>query len=144
MPFRFRLQKVLDYREQLEEEAKVRLARAERDLRAGMEKLEAINAEIQRAEEKCAGKLMNSGDRWLHDQYLMGLNSDQHEASMQVRIMEQTVATARKYLAERAIERKSLDKLKERQKHQYIRSEQKQEQIFNDEISTIRYKASPV
>ena len=30
MPFRFKMQKVLDYREQLEEEAKVRLATAQR------------------------------------------------------------------------------------------------------------------
>ena len=33
MPFRFKMQKVLDYRAQLEEEAKVRLADAEHKLR---------------------------------------------------------------------------------------------------------------
>lgn len=135
------MQKVLDYREQLEEEAKVRLAKAESDLRGGEEKFSRIMTELKAAESKCVGKIMKSGERWLHDQYLKGLRTDVEEAAMQVRMYRQLVEEARKYLAMRAIDRKLLDKLKERQKQQFYRAELKQEQYFNDEIATIRYKA---
>ena len=47
----------------------------------------------------------------------------------------------RKLLAARAIERKLLEKLKERQNQQYIREEQLKEQRVNDETATLRYKA---
>ena len=143
MPFRFKMQKVLDYRAQLEEEAKVRLADAEHKLRQAQEHLDAIRAEMAAAEEKSrAGGLLQSGERWLHEQYLKGLASDARQAELQLRMQQQVAEEARAHLAERAMERKLLEKLKERQKAQYLHAERQQEQHFNDEISTLRYKAS--
>lgn len=142
MPFRFRMQKVLDYRAQLEEEAKVRLADAERRLRESRERLEAVLGELARAEEKSRAGLLQSGERWLHGQYLRGLRSDAAQAELQCRMLEQLAEEARSLLAARAMERKLLEKLKERQKIQYLHAERLQEQHFNDEISTLRYKAS--
>lgn len=143
MPFRFKMQKVLDYRAQLEEEAKVRLADAEHRLRQAEERLEAIRAEMAAAEEKSrAGGLLQSGERWLHEQYLKGLTSDAAAAELQCRMQRQMAEEARTLLADRAMERKLLEKLKERQKAQYLHAERQQEQHFNDEISTLRYKAS--
>ncbi|MDE5878489.1 MAG: flagellar export protein FliJ [Desulfovibrio sp.] len=143
MPFRFKMQKVLDYRAQLEEEAKVRLAEAEHRLREAQDRLDAILAEVAAAEEKSrAGGLLQSGERWLHEQYLKGLHSDASAAELQCRMQRQMTEEARTLLAERAMERKLLEKLKERQKAQYQHAERLQEQHFNDEISTLRYKAS--
>ena len=143
MPFRFKMQKVLDYRAQLEEEAKVRLADAEHKLRQAQERLDAILAEVAAAEEKSrSAGLLNSGERWLHEQYLKGLHGDVKQAELQLRMQKELAEEARKYLAERAMERKLLEKLKERQKAQYLHAERQQEQHFNDEISTLRYKAS--
>ena len=51
------------------------------------------------------------------------------------------VEEARNLLAARAIDKKLLEKLKERQKHYHAREEQLKEQRFNDEIATLRYKA---
>lgn len=144
MPFRFNMQKVLEYREQLEEEAKVRLAKTESDLRASEEKLASLKKEFREEEEKCLGQLMQQNERWLHEQYMKGLRRDIAEAAMQTRMCRQLVEEARKYLAMRAVDRKLLDKLRERKKHQFDRAEQKQEQYFNDEIATIRYKAPAV
>ena len=62
-------------------------------------------------------------------------------AAMQTRMNEQLVDEARKMLAARAIERKLLEKLKERQNLQYLREEQLKEQRVNDETATLRYKA---
>lgn len=143
MPFRFRMQKVLDYRVQLEEEAKVRLADAEHRLRLSQERLDAIRGELAVAEEKSrAGGLLQSGERWLHQQYLKGLRSDATTVELQCRMQRQVAEEARSLLAARAMERNLLEKLKERQKIQYLHAERLQEQHFNDEISTLRYKAS--
>lgn len=142
MPFRFRMQKVLDYRAQLEEEAKVRLADAERGLRESRERLNAVLGELARAEERFRADLLQSGERWLHEQYLKGLRNDRAVTELQCRMREQLVEEARALLAARAMERKLLEKLKERQRAQYLHAERLQEQHFNDEISTLRYKAS--
>lgn len=144
MPFRFNMQKVLDYREQLEEEAKVALARAREELRKGQKRLDSLLAELAEAEAKSTEQMLNSAELWLHDQYLKGLRADVKEASLQVRMLEQMAEEARKTLAARAMDRKLLEKLKERRKTQYIKTEQKQEQYFNDEIATIRYKAPAI
>lgn len=142
MSFKFNMQKVLDYREQLEEEAKVKLGKAERDLALSEKRLDDLRAEFAKAQEASMGKVLKSADRWLHDQFMKGLRTDILEAGMQVRMARQIAEEARKLLAERALERKMLEKLKERKSTEYKKSEQKQERNFNDEIATVRYKAS--
>lgn len=145
MPFKFRMQKVLDYREQLEEEAKVRLGKAESDLRASQEKLDNLRQQLAEAQNRLfSGELMQNSERWLHEQYVKGLRGDVNEEAMRMRMFRQIAEEARKLLAARAIDRKLLDKLKEKQKKQFIHAENKQEQNFNDEIATIRYKAAAV
>ncbi len=143
MAFSFKMQKVLDYRIQLEDEAKARYADAQARLQKSRERLAAILAEIAAAEAK-GEEVMQVAERWLHDQYVKGLRADQAAAALQERMLAQMAEEARKHLASCAIDRKMLDKLKDRQKKQYVRAEQKQELNFNDEISTIRHKAPAV
>lgn len=142
MAFKFNMQKVLDYRMQLEEEAQVKYGQAIREAALSREQLEKLKKELADAQEASFGKIMQSGERWLHDQYIKGLGSDVAQVDLQTRMLEQMAEEARKVLAARAIDRKMLEKLKEKQKKQYVKSEQKQEQNFNDEIATIRYQAS--
>ena len=142
MPFRFKMQKVLDYREQREEEAKVRLATAQRRHQEARERLEQLQAELRRSQDRlCDEAMMDAAERWLLEQYVKGLRGDEAAASLQVRMLAQMVEEARNLLAARAIDKKLLDKLKERQKQYYAREEQLKEQRFNDEIATLRYKA---
>lgn len=142
MPFRFEMQKVLDYREQLEEEAKVRLATAERRLQEERKLLDGLRAELGRTEDRLRDNpLMEAAERWLQEQYITGLRADVTAASLQTRMLAQMAEEARKLLAARAIDKKLLEKLKERQKKHYVREEQLQEQRFNDETATLRYKA---
>ena len=140
MPFTFKMQKVLDYRTQLEEEAKVRYADAQARLHKCRQSLDALVSEIHAAQAKGA-ELMQAAERWLHDQYLKGLQADYAALALQERMLAQVAEEARAHLAACAIDRKMLDKLKERQQAQYARAEQKQELKFNDEIATIRHKA---
>lgn len=139
------MQKVLDYRQQLEEDAKVRLGRAEQNLNEARGRRDRIRAELERAQDRLySDEVLQAGDYWLLEQYVKGLTTDLASAEMQVRMLAQMVEEARKFLADRAIERKVLEKLKERHKYAYIREEQGKEQRFNDEIATIRFKAAPV
>lgn len=145
MPFKFRMQKVLEYREQLEEEAKVRLAECEARHRTATKKLEGIRSELACASDYvCGNMLMKNGERWLHEQYIKGLKSDLAAQELQVRLLAQAVGEARKLVSDRAIERKLLDKLKERQKKHYVHEENLRERRFNDEIATLRYKTPAV
>ncbi|MBD5641372.1 MAG: flagellar export protein FliJ [Desulfovibrio sp.] len=141
MAFKFKMQKVLDYRSQLEEEAKVRLADAQARLDACSRQLRALEDELAAAEEKAAGEALQAADFWLHDQYIKGLKADKKVLAMQERMLAQLREEARQHLAACAVDRKVLEKLSEKHKIQYYRAEQKQELNFNDEIATIRHKA---
>ena len=77
MPFRFKMQKVLDYREQLEEEAKVNLAVQQARLAEAHERLEQIRQELHQAEDGLMNAaLMDAPERWLREQYVKGLRAD--------------------------------------------------------------------
>ena len=142
MPFRFKLQKVLNYREQLEEEAKVDLAVKQLQLEKTTAVFEQLRLELRQAEDKLFDSALSpAAERWLQEQYVKGLRGDVASAALQKRMHEQLVDEARKMVAERAIERKLLEKLKERQNQQFVREEQLKEQRVNDETATLRYKA---
>ena len=142
MPFHFKMQKVLDYREQLEKEAKVDLALKQRLLEDARALFERLKTELRQSEDRLFQSALGpQGERWLMEQYVKGLKGDVANAALQTRMHEQLVDEARKLLAARAIERKLLDKLKERQNQQYLREEQLKEQRVNDETATLRYKA---
>ena len=142
MPFHVKMQKVLDYREQLEEEAKVDLALKQRLLEDSRALFERLKTELRQSEDRLfQSALAPQDERWLMEQYVKGLKGDVANAAMQTRMHEQLVDEARKMLAARAIERKLLEKLKERQNQQYLREEQLKEQRVNDETATLRYKA---
>ncbi len=140
MAFKFKMQKILDYRAQLEEEAKVKLADAQAKLKQCQERLEALLGQLAEAETKRSAAI-DPAEYWLHDQYVKGVHADQKELSLQHNMLAQMVEEARRYLSECAINRKVLEKLKEHHKIQYFKAEQKQELNFNDEIATIRHKA---
>ncbi|MDR2054713.1 MAG: flagellar export protein FliJ [Desulfovibrio sp.] len=142
MAFRFNMQKVLDYRGQLEEEAKVRLTEAQRRQREAAQRLERLEAALREARDKARDTMMEgAAERWLHEGYVKGLCSDANEASLQLQMAGKMVDEARKLLTRRAIDTKTLDKLKARKKHQYAREELMREQHTNDETATLRFKA---
>jgi flagellar FliJ protein len=80
-------------------------------------------------------------DRWILERYAMGLKIDATRNDRQVRMLTQIAEDARKLLAARSVDRKIMEKLKERQRIQHDRVERLNEQRFNDETATRRYKA---
>ncbi|MBO4313077.1 MAG: flagellar export protein FliJ [Desulfovibrio sp.] len=143
MAFRFRMQKILDYREQLEEEAKVRLADAEQRHEAARRHHEKVLALLTQAKEQALREpAKNAAEFWISEHYMKGLQKDLDNAAMQLQMTKEIRNEARRILAERAMDKKMLARLKERQKAAWNHDEMLKEQHFNDEIATIRYKAS--
>ena len=142
MPFRFSLQKVLDYREQLEEEAKNRFALVQRQYREAKAQLAALSSELETQDARLYGQVIdNAGERWLLESFIKGLRADIEATTARVQNLRATRDEMRKILAARSMDRKLLEKLKERKYRQYLLDERLKEQRFNDEIATLRYKA---
>ena len=144
MSFHFSMQKVLEYREQLEEEAKIRLAQAQTKVLEAEEKVAHVEAALNDAQaEARAHPPQNAAEFWLTDQYQRGLKDDLTEAKAALRLAEEVRKEAQKLLTMRSVDKKMLVKLKERQLAAWKQSEKLKEQHFNDEIATIRYKKAP-
>ena len=80
MPFHFKMQKVLDYREQLEEEAKVDLALKQRLLEDARALFERLKTELRQSEDRLfQAALAPQGERWLMEQYIKGKLSPSSE-----------------------------------------------------------------
>ncbi len=142
MPFRFSLQKVLDYREQLEEEAKNRFALVQRQYREAKAQLAALSSELETQEARLYGQVIdNAGERWLLESFIKGLRADIEATSARVQNLRATRDEMRRILAARSMDKKLLEKLKERKYRQFLLDERLKEQRFNDEIATLRYKA---
>lgn len=142
MPFRFSLQKVLDYREQLEEEAKNRFALVQRQYREAKAQLAALSSELETQEARLYGQVIdNAGERWLLESFIKGLRADIEVTTARVQNLRATRDEMRRILAARSMDKKLLEKLKERKYRQFLLDERLKEQRFNDEIATLRYKA---
>ncbi|MBR4741772.1 MAG: flagellar export protein FliJ [Desulfovibrio sp.] len=141
MAFQFRLEKILRYREQLEEDAKIRFAQAETKVQAAQNKRDALANDLELARKKAQeNPLMTAAEFWVSDQYQRGLEYDLNAAELELKLALQVKEEAQKMLTERAIEKKMLVKLKERQQTVWNHEEKRHEQLFNDEIATVRYK----
>jgi flagellar FliJ protein len=142
MPFRFNMQKILDYREQREEEAKVQLAVAQRRFEETRQRLAALQTELEEGEINLRESVFKeAAERWLREVYVKGLRGDIAAAAVQMRMQMQLVEEARKLTAACAIDKKIMEKLKWRKKQRYIHDEKMKEQHANDEAATLRYKA---
>ena len=143
-PFRFRLQNVLNYRVQLEDQAKMVFAGAR-------EKHERQHHEVERLDEELKQTLnrrhealkANRDEVWLLENYCKGLAADLEQAQALLRHLAFEMEEARQKLVQAMQNRSLLDKLKERQYERHLKEENLQEQRFNDEIITLRPRPAP-
>ena len=139
-PFRFRLEQVLRYRKQLEEQAMQRLgeARAQRD--ATLARIIEIEAEREAQLLRMAHyDTMSAGERFVEGHYETALRAEKQSATMQLAMQNETVDLCRQQLIQRAQERSLLDKLKETQAKRFLLEERQHEQRTNDETATLRF-----
>lgn len=140
-PFRFKLDKVLEYRRQQEERAMMALAEARMQHRRLSDALDAIIAAREAAEAALAGRAdLTTADIWLWQRYRERLALDLERAATQLRAQAEVVAKAQAELIDRARDRKLLDKLKTRQAALHAKAENLAEQKEFDEMSSLRFR----
>ena len=143
MAFRFTLQKVLEYREYLENQAKVALARAQQLHIEEEYRHDALKELLTEQETKLySNALLPAGERWLLEHFIRGVRDDLRSSHMRLRTLAQMVAEARTTLRERAKDKKVLEKLKERQHGRHELEERSKEQRGYDETATLRFQAA--
>ena len=143
MAFHFKLQKILEYREQLEDQAKVALAQVQQlhiEEERRNEMLEALHTEQE--SKLYADALLPAGERWLLEHFIRGVREDLQSSHMRLRTLAHMVAEAENTLQERAKDKKILEKLKTRQRERHELEERTEEQRSYDETATLRFKAA--
>jgi flagellar FliJ protein len=143
MIFRFKLQKVLEYREQLEDQAKVALARVQQLHIEEERRNAALKILLTEQESRLySNALLPAGERWLLEHFIRGVREDLQSSQMRLRTLAQMMAEAQKTLRERARDKKILEKLKARQRERHELEERTKEQRSYDETATLRFKAA--
>jgi flagellar FliJ protein len=139
--FTFRLEQVLHYRKQLEEQAMQMLAQAIRRRDATVAHIALLSEAI--AEQRvrlCRAESLSPAEFWLARIYEAALKKDLAEAIELLAEQENEVDQCRIELVHKAQDRNLLDKLKDRQAARFALEERKQEQKINDETATLRYR----
>lgn len=143
-PFRFKLEKVLDYRGQLEDQARMALANAQAAHRAQEAYLEDLSGKLHAHISKQQESMRSEGDLWLWRQYKDALEDDIAAARVKLRELASKLQKARAEAIRRSKDRKLLEKLKENQARKHHEAENLREQKENDEMATIRYEREDI
>lgn len=142
-PFHFKLEKVLDFRKQAEEQARLALADAQRLHSEQEEVVSNVKRKLAEHQAKEYEKL-SASDLWLWRQYNEALKSDLSTAESRLKQLALNLQKARMIAVEKSKERKLLEKLKENQAEKYYEEESLKEQKEYDEMATIRFKPEDI
>ncbi|MFL8675416.1 flagellar export protein FliJ [Clostridioides sp. GD02404] len=135
--FKFRLQKVLDLKMKDEEKIKMEFAKIQQkkiDIENNLENLESNYNKYSISKDN--DSIQNQK---ITINYLLALNNSIMDLSEELDKSTNELEKARKQLIDKQIERKSLEKLKEKKYGQYYREENLKEQKTNDEFASISY-----
>ncbi len=137
--FTFRLEKVLAYRQQCEDQAQMALAEASSRYRKQGEKLTGLKEEFEAARAALAGKKeVTQNDFWLWGNYKLGMEQAIANAELLLRQLGQEVVRCRENVIKRSKDRKILEKFKENQATLYEQQQKQHEQKELDEMSQLR------
>jgi len=143
-PFKFKLDKVLDYREQLEEQAKAALSKAKAKHAAQAALVEELQATLDMHMKKLAESQQSANDMWLWQQYKEALEQDVYAAWTELKNLDLKLQRCMTEAVERSKEKKLLEKLKETQLKKHRNEENAREEKENDEMATIRYESQDI
>ncbi|NJA36138.1 flagellar export protein FliJ [Clostridioides difficile] len=135
--FKFRLQKVLDLKVKDEEEIKMEFAKIQQkkiDIETNLENLESNYSKYSISKNN--DSIQNQK---ITINYLLALNKSIMDLSEELDKSTNELEKARKQLISKQIERKSLEKLKEKKYGQYYKEENLKEQNTNDEFASMSY-----
>jgi flagellar FliJ protein len=143
--FQFRLEPVRRYREFLERQKQLEVAKARSDVLSceeSIEKTRAAFSETVSSLEADLGKGMPAAQFLQVRNYLSGLESfEALEEKRRIRLVK-TLTRRQEELARKSIEKKAIEKLKDRQKEEYYTAMLKQEQKTLDDTVILRQARS--
>lgn len=142
--FEFKLQKVLDYRQQLEEQARMELAQAQAEHDAQERLVEDILHKRTAHERKGFAKDATPADIWLWRQYLEALTRDYNQQRAELQRLALKLQNAMKVAVQRSKDRKLLEKLKEKQAKAHHEEESLRESKEAEEYSALRYEPADI
>ncbi|ENZ02266.1 flagellar export protein FliJ [Clostridium thermobutyricum] len=135
--YEFKLQKLLDLREEKEEESKRLFRESMKALNKEKEKLNIIKEDIK----KYSG--IKTDEDLIYQKikrnYLKALEIGKKEAEKQVKIKEKELYFRREDLIVKQKERKTVEKLKEKDKEKFFKELDRMESINNDEFALYSY-----
>ncbi|MBQ4133523.1 MAG: flagellar export protein FliJ [Desulfovibrionaceae bacterium] len=139
--FKFKLEQVLRYREQLENQAQMAFMRACMELEAQVRRLNELRASLAK-EENLPYK--SPEEFWLRSNFIRSLKEDIGAAELNRQRLELAVERRRAELVKAGQERQLLDKLKDKQAERYAQEQLLQEQKELDEVASLRHEAEAV
>jgi flagellar protein FliJ len=140
-PFRFNLERILDLREQLEERAKMELAKATAEVLAQEKLTSTLVRELDVRESAMAQKkTVTPGELWLWRTYRERLLQDIATAKAKLSELVEARERCRRTAVVRSKDRKLLDKLKSNKAQRHALEENLAEQKENDEMASVRYQ----
>lgn len=135
--FKFGLEKLLEIRIEKEEESKRQFTKTQREHKETEIKL----SNLKESYEKYSG--INEGESLVYQKikrnYLFTLDKGIEETEKSLLTKNKELEIRRKDLLKKQIERKTVDILKERQYTEFIKEEDRKEQILNDELALYAY-----
>lgn len=139
-PFVFRLEKVLEYRRQLEDQARMALAEAQARHDAQQKLLAEVEAMLAAHMEQGFGDAATQADIWLWMRYREALERDVAAAIVELDRLASILQNCRQEAVLRSREKKLLEKLKDRQAGKHHVAANLEEQKEFDEMATLRHK----
>jgi flagellar FliJ protein len=139
--FSFRLQRVLEYREQLETRARMELAVATRAHQEQSALVEGLRERLAGHEASLDGRRnLSEGDLWLWRMYKSRLEQDISIAEQELFQRAKRLNACRQEAVKTAKEKKTLERLRASQETAFNREENAREQREADEMATLRYE----
>ena len=143
-PFLFKLEKILEYRRQLEDQAKLALSLTRQQIAEQNLRVEALHKDLEAClRELSAIKQMTQSELWLWSGWRKRLELDKTHAQAKLVELQALAETRRLELVTKAKDRKLLEKLRAKQAEKHVQEEQRKEQKEFDETGTLRYGRTP-
>ncbi|WP_092188808.1 flagellar export protein FliJ [Desulfomicrobium norvegicum] len=143
-PFLFKLEKILEYRRQLEDQAKLALSLTRQQVAEQKLRVEALHKDLEAClVELSAIKQMTQPELWLWSGWRKRLELDKTQAQAKLVELQKLAETRRLELVTKAKDRKLLEKLRAKQAEKHVQEEQRKEQKEFDETGTLRHGRTP-
>ncbi|MGE4469986.1 MAG: flagellar export protein FliJ [Desulfovibrio sp.] len=139
-PFHFPLQKVLEFREQLEDRARLALAKAQTVHDEHKRLVDDMQDRLDRHVHQGLAPDADANEMWLWRQYKQALEQDLAAARQRLAKLALNLQKCRREALKASKDRKLLDKLKQQQAARHRHEEHRKEEKENDEMAALRFR----